>query len=60
MTVRKEKREGGGKKEKKHKRQKRNGGKLKGTRMGEEMEGKAARMEGGRRRCAMKPQSIGA
>lgn len=58
MTVKKEKGEWG--KKRKHKRQTRNDGKLKGTRMGEEMEGKAARMERGRGRCAMKPQSIGA
>lgn len=48
-----------GKKER-EKRQKRNGGKLKVTRMGEGMEGKVARMEGGRGRCEMKLQSLGA
>ena len=50
----------GEKRERKDKRQKRNGGKLKVTRIGEGMEGKVVRMEGRRGRCEMKLQSLGA
>ena len=57
MTVKKEK-GGAEKRERKDKRQKRYGGKVKVTRMGEGMEGKVARMEGGSGRREMKLQRL--